>query len=204
VTILPWISPAESVGPLLAAIVAGAGLMALARRDRRWRLIGAAVAVVLLLVPWNGRLSALVMLLGTTNGLSAATLIMLAGLAAALIAGRRPGAFQSCPLALLVLLLGAVLYPAAALANHLDPYQWGYSGWMLPAILAAIFVANLAAWRDPLVFAWLALGCALQALALYETANLWDTLIDPIAVVGAILMLAGRAAGRVRWRRRAA
>lgn len=197
-TILPWISPAESIGPLLAAIVAGAGIMALARRDRRWRLIGAAVAVVLLLVPWNGRLSALVMLLGTTNGLSAATLIMLGALAAALVSGRRPGAFQSPWLALTVILLGAALFPAASLANHLDPYEWGYSGWMLPAILAAVFVGNVVAWRDPLVFLWIALGAAIWALSLYETANLWDTLIDPVAVIGAVLILAGRALRRRR------
>lgn len=197
-TILPWISPAESIGPLLAAIVAGAGLMTLARRDRRWRLIGAAVAVVLLLVPWNGRVSGLVMLLGTTNGLSAATLVMLGGLAAALVDRRPPGDFQSPWLALIVLLLGVALYPAAAVATHLDPYQWGYSGWMLPAIVAAVFAANAVAWRDPLVFLWIAVGSAIWALSLYETANLWDTLIDPVAMIGAVLILAGRGLRRLR------
>lgn len=197
-TFLPATSPTEILGPILCGAVVGLGLPALFTRSRGWRLAGLLLALLALAVPWNGQVSGLVMLLGGTNGLSAATLLMLGALALALLRGRAPGAFQSPGLAATVLVLALILYPATATLPDSDPYQWGYAGWILPAGLAVILLANLAGPRDPLLFAWIMLGCGGAALRLYETANLWDFLVDPAAAIGALLILAGRAVDAVR------
>ena len=63
---------------------------------------------------------------------------------------------------------------------------------------AVVVAGNAVAWRDPLVFLWIAVGSAIWVLSLYETANLWDALIDPVAAIGAVLILAGRGLRRLR------
>jgi len=85
----------------------------------------------------------------------------------------------------LVVLAAAVLYPMALGIGLFDPYRLGYgSSWFLGFLL----LLALAAWFWRLY--WVALSLALAVLAWgigwYESANLWDYLLDPLLAVYAL------------------
>lgn len=85
----------------------------------------------------------------------------------------------------LVIALAVLIYPAAFGAHVPDVYALGYSGWTVPATMALLLVAGILA-GSWLTVAWVA-GAALWALAgIAPGLNLWDALIDPVIVIGAI------------------
>lgn len=88
-------------------------------------------------------------------------------------------------LLLLVLAGGAMLYPLALGLSPYDPYALGFGSWMLYSALLAV---ALAAWwlQLPLVVAWIVASALAYTFGMFESTNLWNYLLDPIAVLIAI------------------
>jgi hypothetical protein len=159
-------------------------------RVRSWILIA---ANVLLFVPVGG-LPAISYVRGAIGDPSAATLA-LAG--CALWRQERGRAVERRELRALVwavALAASFLYPFALGFTPFDPYALGYGS---IALLTVLLVVTLAAWRAGLkllVLVVLVGGLAYLAGA-YESRNLWDYLIDPLAAMyalGVLLATAGR------------
>jgi len=120
---------------------------------------------------------------GTTGDLSVPTLALAASACASRIAGRtlfQPREWSA--------LLGAVaaaglfLYPFALGLTPFDPYALGYGS---AALTTVLLFATLAAWRAGLNLAVLVVVVAAAAYlaGAYESRNLWDYLIDPLAAL---------------------
>jgi len=85
-------------------------------------------------------------------------------------------------------LAAAVLYPMALGLGLFDPYRLGYgSSWFLGILL----LLSLAAWFWRLYLAALSVALAVLAWSVgwYESANLWDYLLDPLLAVFALSAL---------------
>jgi hypothetical protein len=96
----------------------------------------------------------------------------------------------------LVLLTGLWFYPLSLGVGPVDPYQWGYRPWGLGAVLALLAAA---AWWRQLYLVTIVLSLALLAWSksLYESANLWDYMIDPLLLayaLGYFIKMLGRKA----------
>ena len=97
------------------------------------------------------------------------------------------GAFRSKPLmapaervtlAVWLVILGALLYPASLGLSIIDPYQWGYQPvWLTLAVV----VIGIQLWWRKYWWATLLLACTLIDFQhrMTESNNLWDYLIDP-------------------------
>ena len=175
---------------LCLALIATALRLQARARAVRYGLV--AVAALALLIPM-GDLSIAAYVRGATGDLSAATLALAVGALFFRLTGRRVFERRESIALLLSVALGAVvLYPFALGWTPFDPYALGYGS---IAFLTALLVATLAAWRAGLklvVLVVLAGSLAFLAGA-YESRNLWDYLIDPLAAVYALgaLLAAG-------------
>lgn len=80
----------------------------------------------------------------------------------------------------LIAALGVVFYPMTLGWGMLDPYQWGYeNAWFLGVV---ILVGLVALWQNIYwVAAWLVLAVLCWEYRVFESNNLWDYLLDPIA-----------------------
>lgn len=96
-----------------------------------------------------------------------------------------------------VVVAGIVLYPMTLGLSPIDPYAMGFGSWTLYAVLFAI---ALAAWRMRfnLVVWWIVASVLAFSLGLFESTNLWNYLLDPIAV---IIAIAWTAAEAFKWLR---
>ena len=85
----------------------------------------------------------------------------------------------------MLMLAGLGLYPGATGILNYDTYVLGYSGYLLPLLLAAIL--GYAIYRR-YVFIALALNVAILGFLLSagRSLNLWDYVIDPVAWLLAI------------------
>lgn len=165
-------------------------------RGRPLRALAAVgMAAALLHLPLAGTT-----LLATLRGLFAepalTTVVVLAALLLARVGGAVPIRFDGLErrlVAVLAVAVGLVFYPPALGLGPVDPYAWGYGGALLP--LGVGGVAMLACVGGCPVLA-LALAAALAGWRLHWLAspNLWDYLIDPLLVLGALLALLGAAA----------
>ena len=152
------------------------------------------VAVVVLFVPVGG-LPLVAHVRGVTGDLSMPTLALAAGAIFFRLTGRK--LFERRELdALLWLVAGAALflYPFALGWTPFDPYALGYGSL---AMTGALLLVTLAAWhRGSKLIVLVVLAGALACLGgIYESRNLWDTLIDPLAAAYALVVLLA-AAGR--------
>jgi hypothetical protein len=126
--------------------------------------------------------------LGTFGPISAATLVIVAGyLHAAII-----GATYRTSYAMLVCLavVGLVFYPLTFGLSDFDPYDLGYRGLTIPALMLAFVLVGWIA-KSVDILCWILLAALLYALGSYDSNNLWDYLIfptDSIYAVGAIVM----------------
>ena len=76
--------------------------------------------------------------------------------------------------------LGVVAYPLMLGWGMVDPYVWGYQQPFF--ILCLCSVLLLALWLDHVVlYAWLAGTLFAWKFQLFESVNLWDYLLDPVA-----------------------
>jgi hypothetical protein len=170
-------------GLLCVALIAVAfGLQALAIRVRCAVALLAAVAVFIPI----GDLSAAAWVRGVTGDLSAPTLALAAGACASRIAGRRWFAPREWEALLAAVAAAAIfLYPFALGFTPFDPYALGYGS---SVFITALLLATLAAWRAGLnLFVLVAVVAAAAYLAgAYESRNLWDYLVDPVAALYAL------------------
>jgi hypothetical protein len=161
----------------------------------------AVAAVIAVLVP-IGDLSIAAYVRGATGDLSASTLALAANAVFARLTGRTMFERQERN-ALLWLVAGAALflYPFALGWTPFDPYALGYGS---IAFVAALLLVTLAAWRMGLKLVVLVvLAGALAWLGgLYESRNLWDYLIDPLAGAYALGVLLAAGGGKLVSRRR--
>jgi len=161
----------------------------------------AVAAVIAVLVP-IGDLSIAAYVRGATGDLSASTLALAANAVFARLTGRTMFERQERN-ALLWLVAGAALflYPFALGWTPFDPYALGYGS---IAFVTALLLVTLAAWRMGLKLVVLVvLAGALAWLGgLYESRNLWDYLIDPLAGAYALGVLLAAGGGKLVSQRR--
>jgi hypothetical protein len=190
--------PASAIFGLLGCALLCLGVAASAARlgslGPRIRIAAALAAAVLLFVPL-GDLSIAACVRGVTGDPSAATLALAATALLSWLTGRRLLEPREPHALLWLVAAGALfLYPFALGWTPFDPYALGYGS---IAMVTALLVVALAAWRAGLrlvVIAVLAGSLAYLAGA-YESRNLWDYLIDPLAALYAVARLS---AGWVR------
>lgn len=174
-------------------------------------------AVASMLVPWPGRagriaiavgggLVAFVPAFGTTPGefllgimgpVSAATIVFIAVFLYALVTRQHEWLFPSRPFRICVLVIGLVFYPLTIGLTTFDPYDLGYRGLALPALMLILLAVGWIA-RVSDIACWVGLAALLFLLDAYGSRNLWDYLIFPVDVVFAVLDMIMIAL----WRRR--
>lgn len=161
----------------------------------------AVAAVIAVLVP-IGDLSIAAYVRGATGDLSAATLALAANAVFARMTGRTMLEPRERS-ALLWLVAGAALflYPFALGWTPFDPYALGYGS---IAFVTALLLVTLASWRMGLkLIVLVVLAGALAWLGgLYESRNLWDYLIDPLAGAYALGVLLAAGGGKLVSQRR--
>jgi hypothetical protein len=108
-------------------------------------------------------------------------------------------------LAILVALMGVILYPAALGLSFIDPYRWGYSPDAL--LLAAFSICLIWLWlRNYFALAIMTAATLLFMLDIKSSDNYWDYLVDPLVWIyccGHLLKIGVRRAWRRRPRRAA-
>lgn len=134
-----------------------------------------------------------------TGPLSSASLVLLAAYLTHLLwPGKRWLGFTGAPLlAAMVLVIALPLYVFELCGRGPDLYRLGYAGWVLPAALAALLLIGL--WRRaPIVAVWVLLAGALYLAEAYGTVNLFDYLVDPVAVLLALAVVWRWTKARIR------
>ncbi|HRK18984.1 MAG TPA: hypothetical protein PK970_08510 [Hyphomicrobiaceae bacterium] len=175
-------------GPL--ALVAAIAASIATRAGLKGRLAGvaSAAAAVVALVPVGGT-SLVSGLLGFFDTLSMTTILLLSLAIVSLTTGRSgvTGSRHDRAFIALVLLAAAiVLYPSTMGLLSTDIYAIGFGGFMLPAVLGVMLA--YAAYNGLVVVpATIGLALAAWLLAIGESRNLWDYLLDPVAVVVSIM-----------------
>lgn len=172
----------DALGSLLvlAWVAVAASAKLTRRRGARWAaLFGAGLAA---LVPLDG-LAFLGYVRAHLGALSGASLgLLTVGIARRLGGPGLPERRDRRALLALVLAAGAFLYPMALGLSTVDPYRWGYAS---KAFVAAVGLLALLSWlgRLPLTTGALVIALLGYGLALGESTNLWDYLVDPWIVV---------------------
>lgn len=78
--------------------------------------------------------------------------------------------------------MGIALYPMALGYGYFDPYALGFAGKeSVLLLLGILFALALLIRQNWLVFSWLTLSMLLFNMKAFESTNMWDYLIDPIA-----------------------
>ncbi|HEX4798090.1 MAG TPA: hypothetical protein VFV04_02265 [Burkholderiales bacterium] len=175
----------------------GCGLLGLAVAAKALRLrrlsVRARIAVLLVLgltvfVPFGG-LSFAAYVRGVTGDPSLSTLALAGAACIAELTGRRLiGRRDLSALMWLVAVAAVFLYPLALGLTPFDPYALGYGS---AELVTALLLVTLAAWRARLNAVVLIVIAAVVAYlgGAYESRNLWDYLIDPLASVYAVVRL---------------
>jgi hypothetical protein len=190
--------------------LAGCGLACLAliasalRLERR--AVGVRCAIIVpvalaLFVP-VGDLSLAACVRGVTGDLSVATLALAAGALFFRLTGRAAADKREARALLwLVAAAGLFLYPLALGLTPFDPYALGYGS---PVFTTGLLLVTLAAWRAglKLVIAVVLVGALACLVGLYESRNLWDYLLDPLAAMYALGALLAAGAGTLVSQRR--
>jgi len=169
----------------LAAVASLIPLRRLPGRARSAVMLAAALAVF---VPF-GDLPAAAYLRGVTGDVSVTTLALAGAACIARLSGRTPiGPRDLRALFWLLAPAALFLYPFALGWTQFDPYALGYGS---VGFVTALLLVTLAAWRAKLyAVVFIVIAAALAYLAgAYKSRNLWDTLIDPLVSVYALVRL---------------
>ena len=172
----------------LLGLAAIAILIPLRRFPLRVRYTVVAAAAFAFLIP-IGDLPVAAYVRGLIGDLSAATLVLAGAACFTQVTGRALiGRRDKLAVCWLLALAAAFLYPFALGWTRFDPYALGYGS---IAFLTALLVITLAAWWARLhVIVLVVIAAALAYLVgAYESRNLWDYLIDPLASVYALVRL---------------
>ena len=188
-------------GCLVLCLAVLATVLRLDRFPVRIRNAALPVAVVVLFVPVGG-LPLVAHVRGAVGDLSMPTLAWAAGAIFFRLAGRRAIGQQDRNV-LLWLVAGAALflYPLALGWTAFDPYALGYGS---VVFVTALLLVTLAAWRMGLKLVVLVIlaGALAWLGGVYESRNLWDYLIDPLAATYALGALLAAGAGKLVSQRR--
>ena len=175
------------IASLIAALILQ--LPRVGRLPKRYLAILAAAVLSVSLVPFNGlQLAAYVR--GIVGDLSITTIVLLwTALLKPCCAATEPE--HRDRLLMLVAAAALFLYPMTLGMSLYDPYRMGYGD---PVFVAAVLVIASVAWllRYSLIATSLALATLAWSLGWYESANLWDYLLDPLVAIyamGALLRL---------------
>jgi hypothetical protein len=190
----------SSVAGLAGCTLLLVNVMMTAARARRYslttrRLLFLTVCVVAVL-PVQG-LSIAGYVRGVTGDVSVTTLILLVGTSMSYLMDRDVYDSRSVSILMLLVLGGGVfLYPLALGLTYCDPYVLGYGS---QAFVASLFLVSLGAWYFDLYLVVVCVGFAISAymMGIYESANLWDYLIDPLITFYALFLLAGNGIKRL-------
>jgi len=136
-----------------------------------------------------GELSIAACVRGVTGDLSMTTLVLAGAACFTQITGRALiGHRDKQALCWLLALAAAFLYPFALGWTRFDPYALGYGS--IEFLTALLLIALAAWWARLQVIVLVVIAAALAYLAgAYESRNLWDYLIDPLASVYALVRL---------------
>ncbi len=180
---------AMEIAGLMLIAASFAALLA-SRGNRIVRIAGAIIGAGLVVVPF-GQASASTLFLGIFGPLSAATLVMAAKSLYAIIAGREEQRWPSTAIAVCLIAIGAAFYPLTFGLTSFDPYEFGYRGVVVPAMM---LVLVLVGWRSRAadILCWIALAALLYTFGAYDSRNLWDYLIVPFDSIYAARVLAVR------------
>lgn len=163
-------------------------VQAMALRQRA-AVLGA--AIVLVSVPlWGVSLSGFVR--GVTGDLSISSLVLLVLALVRLLSGRALAEEKDRDAMLKAVLIAAVLfYPLALGVSMFDPYRLGYGNlWFMAVLLGLAVWSGL---RYSVLFALcIAAAVAAWSIGWYESANLWDYLLDPWLAIYALAALVRR------------
>ena len=186
---------AERSGALLLIAALGTGMGTLFSRSRAWRAIATAILVSLSLVP-VGTVSGLTFLYSVVGPLSLATIIGCAVyIGSQLRLVPAPARHDLLYTAVVVAVLGLVLYPASMGLLRWEPYRLGFHGPWLPAVLIVV-AAVAAAMRSTIVPLWIAASASAWQSSLFVSTNLWDYVIDPVVWIASLVLLAVAAVRR--------
>jgi hypothetical protein len=181
----------------LAAFASAIRLHRLPLRARYAVMLAAALA---LFVPIGG-LPLAAYVRGVTGDLSAATLVLAGAACFVQLTGRTLiGDRDKRALCRILALAAAFLYPFALGWTQFDPYALGYGS---AGFIAALLLMTLACWwaRLDLVVLVVAVAAFAFLAGAYDSRNLWDYLIDPLASFYAIAWLLMRLPNSVSLRR---
>jgi hypothetical protein len=134
--------------------------------------------------------------LGTFGPVSAASLVIVAGYLHAIIIGATYRTSRAMLLCLAV--VGLVFYPLTFGLSDFDPYDLGYRGLTIPALMLAFVLVGWIT-KSVDILCWIFLAALLYALGSYDSNNLWDYLIfptDSIYAVGALVITLSARIGR--------
>jgi hypothetical protein len=175
-------------GCALVCIALVASALRLDMRAPRVRYLVVAAAAVVLFVP-IGDLSIAAYVRGVTGDLSAATLALAAGALSYQLTGRTSFERREVNALLWLIAVAALfLYPFALGWTPFDPYALGYgSTGFITALLVLSLVAWHAGWKLPVIV--ILVGALAYIGGAYESRNLWDYLIYPLAAIYALARL---------------
>ncbi len=179
------INPFEVLGPtLLVAALAGNLVRSKAGSVR---ILASTCGAAVTNLPM-GPATPATFFLGTVGPVSAATLVFAAGYLCAAIMKQQyriSRALLTC-----LIITGAVFYPLTFGLSNFDPYDLGYRGLTVPALMFAFVLVGWSA-RAIDIQLWIALAALLYMIGAYDSNNLWDYLIfpaDPIWAAGALVI----------------
>jgi len=145
-----------------------------------------------------GDLSAAAYVRGVTGDLSATTLVLAGAACVARLTGRAVIESRELrALFFLVVAAAAFLYPFALGWTRFDSYALGYGSIEFVTVLLLV---TLAAWRlrRNVVVLVVVVAALAYCIGAYESRNLWDYLIDPLAALYALVWLLADARRRSR------
>ena len=163
----------------LATVAVVVMLPGVARIPKPCRIALACAVALAALTPFDG-LPLAAYVRGMTGDLSIASLILLLSALLNRLTGWQPLEAQSRLVLLLLVALAALwLYPMALGIGSFDPYRAGYGNlWFMAALLATALAACFR--QFPVLALAIALAVFAWSIGWYESANLWDYLLDPL------------------------
>jgi hypothetical protein len=172
----------------LLGLAGFATVIRLRRLPVRVRCAVMLVAALAVFVP-IGELSIAAYFRGVTGDLSVTTLVLAGAACIAQLTGRTLIEQRERRALCWLLTVAAVfLYPFALGWTRFDPYALGYGS--IEFLTALLLIALAAWWARLQVVVLVVIAAALAYLAgAYESRNLWDYLIDPLASVYALVRL---------------
>jgi hypothetical protein len=183
------VNPLALLGPAL--ILAAIAIVPVRNRRPGVRIVAAVCGAAAAFVP-IGPSTFAAFFLGVVGPVSAATLVITGNLIRGALLGESRRAWPSTAMLLCLLLTGLVFYPLTFGLSSFDPYELGYRGVFVPALmLAYVLVGWLARAAD--IPCWVGLASVLYLIGAYDSNNQWDYLIfpaDPLCAAGVLALQA--------------